>query len=491
MATTSSVTKIHRYRQIRLQLLERQLLLFITDILLLLISCGLGFVHWAIWAGRPIEATLLAEQYGWITLLCLSWSGWLAVSSAYNLRTAASVVKITQRVLSGLGLLTISYVLLFFVLLPTPVTPVRPDWLPDMLLPRAAPLLALIYSTGLLLIWRVAYTMLLTHSSFRRRVLVLGAGNAGLLISNILRRDHREHYTLVGFIDDDPSKQGRQINSVSILGGRTRLREQCADLGIDEIVIAISQELDGELFQILMDCYEQGITITPMPLLYERLTGHIAVEHIGSQWYAALPLYDAPTTRIYAISKRAIDILASLIGLVGLLVVFPLVALAIKLDSPGPIFYKQQRAGKGGRSFWVYKFRSMVVDAEQAGRAQWAQAGDSRITTVGRTLRKMRIDELPQLLNILKGDMSIVGPRPERPEFTRALQKEIPLFRTRLAVKPGLTGWAQVNYGYGNTVEDALIKLKYDLYYIKYRSPLLDLLIVLRTLGVVVAMKGQ
>lgn len=466
-------------------------MLFITDMLLLIISCGLGFLHWANWAGRPVEWTLLAEQYGWIALLCLSWSSWLAVSNAYNLRTAASPAAIIRRVLSGLGLLMISYVLLFFLLLPTPVTPVRPVWLPDVLLPRAAPVLALIYSTLLLLGWRITYTKLLTHSSFRRRVLVLGAGKAGLLISSILRSDHREHYTLAGFIDDDRAKQGKLLNNAAVLGGRGQLREHCASLGIDEIVIAISQQLDSELFQILMDCYEQGITITPMPVLYEQLTGHIAVEHIGSQWYAALPLYDAPMTRLYAISKRAIDILASVIGLVGLVFMFPFIALAIRLDSRGPIFYKQQRSGKGGRAFWVYKFRSMVMDAEPAGQAQWAQARDSRITSVGRILRKMRLDELPQLLNILKGDMSIVGPRPERPEFTDALQKDIPLFRTRLAVKPGLTGWAQVNYGYGNTVEDALIKLKYDLYYIKYQSPLLDLLIVLRTLGVVAAMKGQ
>ena len=171
--------------------------------------------------------------------------------------------------------------------------------------------------------------------------------------------------------------------------------------------------------------------------------------------------------------------------------VFPIVALAIKLDSPGAIFYKQERVGQHGAAFTVYKFRSMVQNAERNGKAQWAIKGDARITKVGNFIRKTRLDELPQVLNVLRGEMSMVGPRPERYQFIEELQKQIPFYRTRLAAKPGLTGWAQINYGYGSTTQDALIKLQYDLYYLKHWSPWLDFKILLRTFAVVLKMQGQ
>jgi lipopolysaccharide/colanic/teichoic acid biosynthesis glycosyltransferase len=174
-----------------------------------------------------------------------------------------------------------------------------------------------------------------------------------------------------------------------------------------------------------------------------------------------------------------------------LAVLLPLVALAIKLDSPGPVFYSQERTGYRGRVFRVWKFRSMVAAAEADGRARWAKPGDPRVTRVGRALRASRLDELPQVLNVLRGEMSIVGPRPERPEFVAALEQQIPFYRARLLVKPGLTGWAQIKYRYGSTAQDALVKLQYDLYYVKHRSLLLDALIIARTIGVVVGLRGH
>jgi lipopolysaccharide/colanic/teichoic acid biosynthesis glycosyltransferase len=177
--------------------------------------------------------------------------------------------------------------------------------------------------------------------------------------------------------------------------------------------------------------------------------------------------------------------------MVGLVILFPFVALAIYLNDPGPIFYRQERTGRRGQSFYLLKFRSMITDAEKYGKAVWATQDDPRITRVGKFLRLTRIDELPQIWNVLKGDMSIVGPRPERPVFIAQLQEEIPFYRMRLSVKPGLTGWAQINYRYGSTVEDAIKKLEYDLYYIKHQSLLLDVLIILRTIKVVLLFRGQ
>jgi exopolysaccharide biosynthesis polyprenyl glycosylphosphotransferase len=191
------------------------------------------------------------------------------------------------------------------------------------------------------------------------------------------------------------------------------------------------------------------------------------------------------------VGSRVLDIVCGLIIAAIFAVVFPFVAIAIKLDSPGAIFYKQERVGLNGAKFTIYKLRSMVQNAERNGQAQWAVKGDSRITKVGNFIRKTRLDELPQVINVLKGEMSMVGPRPERQQFMDKLETQIPNFNKRLAVKPGLTGWAQVNYGYGSTVEDAQIKLNYDLYYCKHQSLALNFQILLRTFAVVLKMQGQ
>lgn len=205
----------------------------------------------------------------------------------------------------------------------------------------------------------------------------------------------------------------------------------------------------------------------------------------------ALPLQSRPTRTAEAVIKRLLDLVGSLALAVALLILLPFLALAIWIDSPGPVFYRQQRVGWRGRPFTVLKFRSMAPDAEPDGEAQWAAKDDPRVTRVGRLLRRTRLDELPQALNVLRGEMSLVGPRPERPEFVERLQQVVPFYRVRLAVKPGLTGWAQINYGYGDSVESALTKLQYDLYYLKHQSFWFDLLILARTVHVVLRMKGQ
>jgi exopolysaccharide biosynthesis polyprenyl glycosylphosphotransferase len=195
-------------------------------------------------------------------------------------------------------------------------------------------------------------------------------------------------------------------------------------------------------------------------------------------------------TRLQAVIKRLLDLVMFMFSLPIILVLMPFIALAIRLDSPGPVFYRQVRCGRAGKPFYIYKFRTMVNDAEKDGKAQWASKNDPRITRIGSFLRKSRLDELPQLLNVLRGEMSVVGPRPERPEFIEKLEREIPLYRTRLLVKPGITGWAQVHYDYGNSVEDALIKLQYDFYYIRYQSLALDIYTMFQTVGVLLRLEG-
>jgi exopolysaccharide biosynthesis polyprenyl glycosylphosphotransferase len=224
--------------------------------------------------------------------------------------------------------------------------------------------------------------------------------------------------------------------------------------------------------------------------LYQDLTGRVPVSHLGEAWYAALSANVKHTTRPYRMIKRLTDVCLALVGLTLAAPIMLCVALVIKLDSPGPVLFKQVRVGRGGKPFQIVKFRSMRQDAEASTGAVWARSGDARITRTGRLLRKSRVDEIPQLWNILVGDMSFVGPRPERPEFDEQLEREIPFYRARRAVRPGLTGWAQVSYGYGNTLLDALRKVEYDLYYIKHESLYLDLLILLRTVAVVLRLAG-
>jgi exopolysaccharide biosynthesis polyprenyl glycosylphosphotransferase len=227
-----------------------------------------------------------------------------------------------------------------------------------------------------------------------------------------------------------------------------------------------------------------------MPLLYERITGQVPVEYVMQNWSVVLPIEGDSIFNLYALFKRLMDVGLTLVAFVVFLVLMPFLALFIKLDSPGSVFYSQERVGLNGRVFRIYKFRSMRADAEARTGAVFSQEGDPRVTRVGRFMRKTRLDELPQLVNVLRGDMSIVGPRPERPEHVYRLVEKIPFYRTRHVIRPGLTGWAQVRYNYGSTDEDALVKLQYDLYYIRHQSLALDLNIMLRTVGKVVRMSG-
>jgi exopolysaccharide biosynthesis polyprenyl glycosylphosphotransferase len=227
-----------------------------------------------------------------------------------------------------------------------------------------------------------------------------------------------------------------------------------------------------------------------MPVLYEQITGRVPIQYIGDYWDSALPLDHPVAGGIYPILKRGLDILGAAIGLALYAPLLPFIALAIYIDSPGPIFYRQERVGKGGRTFRLIKLRTMVPDAEKQG-AVFAGEDDPRVTRVGRFLRRTRLDEFPQLINILRGEMSAVGPRPERPEHLKELEKEIPFHRVRLAVRPGMAGWAQVNYGYVSSVEDARLRLEYDLYYIKHQSLWLDVVIILRMMAQMLMLRGR
>jgi exopolysaccharide biosynthesis polyprenyl glycosylphosphotransferase len=260
---------------------------------------------------------------------------------------------------------------------------------------------------------------------------------------------------------------------------------------VSDLVIAITGEMSNETFQSILDAQENGVDVIPMPTLYEELLGRIPIHDLESEWLIRSFMNEARVNGFYVIAKRFLDILISLAGLLVYLILYPFIATAIILDSGFPILYKQIRTGKGGKPYTFYKFRTMRQDAEKDGTARPAEEHDSRITRAGGFLRRTHIDELPQSWNVLRGEMSIIGPRAERPELVEQYQKEIPFYRARLLVKPGITGWAQVNYGYSATVAENTIKQEYDLYYIKHRSLLLDFSVILRTVWQVIGLRGR
>jgi exopolysaccharide biosynthesis polyprenyl glycosylphosphotransferase len=350
-------------------------------------------------------------------------------------------------------------------------------------------LIALLILVPLLLV-RLLFSLILTHAPLRRHVVVLGANRSGFEMVEALHQYGGATYEFLGYFDDTFAEEEEDANVEPIIEPTSELLRINDLVGIDQIVLANHAQTPS-LLHTLSICHERGIQITPMFALYQDLTGRVPVSHLGNDWYVALPAHVKTTTRTYMVMKRVMDLFLASFVLLCVGWVLPLVALVIKLDSPGPIFFKQVRVGRGGKPFKIIKFRSMRQDAEAKTGAVWAQKSDPRITRIGRFLRKSRLDELPQLWNVFVGDMSFVGPRPERPEFEEKLEREIPFYRARRAVQPGLTGWAQVRHGYGNTMLDALRKVEYDLYYIKNESLYLDLLILLRTVAVVLKLAGN
>lgn len=267
---------------------------------------------------------------------------------------------------------------------------------------------------------------------------------------------------------------------LKILGSMKDLEKITKKYRPDVLVVALSERRGAFPIKEILDCKLQGIRVEDWPTFYEKLTGKIFIENLRPSWL----IFSDGFTRnsLTRMVKRMVDVLVATFGLLFALPLMLLIALCIKLDSSGPILFRQERVGEKGKIFTLYKFRTMIVDAEKETGPIWSQTLDPRTTRVGRFLRRIGMDELPQLFNVLKGDMSFVGPRPERPHFVQDLQEKIPYYAQRLVVKPGITGWAQVCYGYGSSIEDTIEKLQYDLYYIKNMSLFLDLLIILSTI---------
>ncbi len=351
--------------------------------------------------------------------------------------------------------------------------------------PRLLYILQFVITLGLTLSWRVAYIVVFRRFTSKRKLLLFGADSEHKVAA--LLAEHLPEAEIIGYVGD--ASLATEGNG-PCLGAYADVVSIANEHGANIILLLPDAELDGPIAHSLLRArLEQRLTVETVGALMEELTLRTPVEHINDEW---LLLEDGFNLNVYKLTrrlKRTMDIILA-IGLLLVLWPFMLItAVAVHLDSPGPAIYRQRRVGLKNKDFTLYKFRSMRLDAEKDG-AVWAVKNDPRVTKIGAFIRKVRIDELPQLFNVIKGDMSFVGPRPERPEFVAALSEKIPYYYIRHTVKPGITGWAQVSYPYGASVEDARMKLEYDLYYIKHMSLFFDFKVFLRTVGVILFPSG-
>ena len=333
--------------------------------------------------------------------------------------------------------------------------------------------------------WRLLFNRLAYASQLEERVLIVGAGTIARMVARQIQQQHDFGYRVVGFINDQAGGQG--VLNPGMLGSPEDIPRIVNEFDIDRIVVGLSDRRGRLPISELLHAKLSGVYVEDATTTYERLTGKILIDDLKPSWLIFSDGF--VISRWTRFLKRAIDLTLASAGFVLSAPLTLLTALAVYLDSDGPILYCQERVGQNGRTFTLYKFRSMRMDAEN-GTPVWAKDQDDRVTRVGWFIRKARLDELPQFWNVIRGDMSFVGPRPERPYFVEQLAGEIPYYQQRHAVKPGLTGWAQVKYQYGSSVEDAIEKLRYDLYYIKHLSIALDLSIVFDTVKVIVSGKG-
>lgn len=358
---------------------------------------------------------------------------------------------------------------------------------------------------GLLLTaWRPLLCAISPRTGYRAKTLIIGAGEAGLLLAGVIRqqRENDGIYELVGFIDlprqgrrrhDDPADDDAAITGSAphVVGGVADLVNVVEKHGIHQVIVALRSNMTAELTQELLRCKAKGVRVEEMATIYKRLTGKVPILHLSQSWLIYGPVF-AGSGRFAAALQRVADVCIALFGAVITLPVVAVAAVAIRLESKGSPFFLQERLGRDEEPFQIIKLRTMRIDAEANTGAVWSQgAGDPRVTRLGRILRRTRIDELPQFYNVLRGDMSMVGPRPEREHFVTKLKDKIPFYALRFAVKPGVTGWAQVKYRYGASVEDAAEKLCYDLYAVQEMSPALYLLIILKTVQTVLLRPGS
>jgi len=450
--------------------------------LLLLMSIEALILGGAIYAGvnaRFLDSGAVPDDLSPLLPKALAFTvvmlGLMTASGLYDLEWQGGVRALLHRLgLSfGLGLAAMSLLFYFF---------------PALLVGRGAFLLSFGLALLGILLSRALFIRWARAGALKTRALVIGTGSRAAHIEALLaKRGHVGNVQVMGYLPMGGSHHF--VDHARILDTQEPLPELAQRLQISEIILAVRDRRGGGMpVQDLLKCKLYGIRILELSSFFERENGHLQLDSMNASWMILAEGFHQGIVRDTV--KRLFDLLVSAAMLVVCLPIMALTALLIKLESPGPVLYRQERVGQGCRSFTIFKFRSMCVDAEKDGKPRWAGQNDSRVTLTGRFIRRTRIDELPQIFNVFFGDMSFVGPRPERPYFVQGQTQKSPYYGVRHTVKPGITGWAQVRYAYGATDEDAMHKLQYDLYYVKNHSLFLDLMILFQTAQVVLWGKG-
>ena len=452
---------------------ERKLLLRLFDMLsifvtLYLVSNTLDFDYF----------TITKENWIWTLVLFIYLSVFGTIFELYDLQKSSKIDKIYKSIV-----LAVSVTVLFYFLTPF-FTPVLPDNRLQIVFFYFSIIVALFF-------WRFLYLTFIESPRFYVKVLVVGEiSNIETIIKSFERAD--PNYKIVGFINCETQKDISVKFDDVVQYQPKQIFEVIKTENISEIVVASynSDSITANIYQDLMTLLDRGFTIREYTQVFEDLAQLIPVQYVGKDFYKYFPFSRSNKNKMYLFFHRLLDIVIASIGIIISIFIVPIVVLGNLIANRGTLFYTQQRIGKGGKPFNIVKFRTMVKNAEKNG-AVWAMKNDARITPFGKLLRNTRLDEIPQFINILKGEMSLIGPRPERPYFVTELSQLLPFYETRHIIKPGLTGWAQVKTRYGSSVNDSLLKLQYDLYYIKHRSFFLDMNILIKTISTMIYYRGQ
>jgi exopolysaccharide biosynthesis polyprenyl glycosylphosphotransferase len=464
---------MNKKKDIHFEVSERKVLLRIFDIFSVLLSLYLvGIIF------QFNYFNISKTNFYWTIVLGVYLNFIGSVFEMYNLQVASNQQQIIKSII-----LTSSITVLLYLL-----TPIYTPRLPSN---RLQILIFYIAISVALFIWRMLYVRFFASNRFSKKViLICDKEQLKELVNGLESAD--PHYRVLGFVNSDSANthtsDNLKIKQIDI----NNLESFVKNNSISEIVIA-SQKTDGitvNLYNQLIHLLENGFIIREYTQVYENLAQRIPMQYVSRDFYRYFPFSRSNQNHFYLIVVRVFEILFSIIGLLIALLFIPFISIGNLIGNRGNLIYTQERVGKNGKVFRIVKFRTMVKNAEKAG-AVFATSNDSRVTPFGKILRKSRMDELPQFINILRGEMAVIGPRPERPIFVDEIAEVMPFYETRHVIKPGLTGWAQVNYSYGETIDDSLIKLQYDLYYIKHRSIFLDINIIFKTLGTVLLYKGQ
>jgi sugar transferase (PEP-CTERM system associated) len=453
----------------------RTLLLIIAEALLIFLAMVVSVYLRFGWLDGYYE---LNEKYGFlkagiVTLFCLTA---FYLYDLYDFVVMHDRRELVLRLIQALGLAWVALAIMMYLL-------------PSLVIGRGVSLIALPMALALMVAWRVGAHWLLGHPNVGEKILIVGSGDAAVEVAREVLERRDAGYRIVGFVDNRPELVGKSLVNPRVVGLTSELGDIIRREGVNRVVVAMAERRGQFPVRQLLDLSLSGdVAIEECASFYERLTGRVSLDMMRPSWLIFSGR--GRQGRLSGAVRTAVHRGVALAGAVLSLPIALLTATLIKLDSRGPVLYSQERVGKNGRTFRVFKFRSMRTDAEANGPVWASKNGDARVTRVGRVIRKIRVDEIPQFWNILRGDMNFVGPRPERPHFVRQLAEEIPFYEQRHLIPPGLTGWAQIKYPYGASIEDAREKLQYDLYYVKNQSLVLDAVIMFETVKTILFGRG-